>query len=331
MEVTEVVPLADQSHVAGARRAAIARAKFLGFDEVGAGRAGIVASELATNIVKYGSGGRLLLNGFGPRGNLGLEIIGIDGGEGIADLGKAMTDGYSTGGTMGSGLGAIRRQADEFAIYSHPGRGTAVLARLVRQHAPPQTAAPIGSVMLAHPDETSCGDDWAYADTTAGPTLFMADGSGHGASAQAAALAGIAAFLARPHLALPELMGDVHRAMTHTRGAAAAIARLDYANRVARFVGVGNISAALLHGEETRRMVSMNGIVGHISGRPREFTYPLAPGSLLIMHSDGVSMKWDAAHYPGLAMTHPALVASVLLRDHGRGRDDATVVCVRGD
>ena len=44
------------------------------------------------------------------------------------------------------------------------------------------------------------------------------------------------------------------------------------------------------------------------------------------MHSDGISTHWDPGQYPGLIARHPAVIATVLFRDFGRGNDDATVV-----
>ena len=121
----------------------------------------------------------------------------------------------------------------------------------------------------------------------------------------------------------------MHRALASGRGAAVAVARIDTAARVVRFVGLGNICAMLVNAGKTRHMVSHNGTAGHIAPRIREFTYDFTTDPLLILHSDGLTSRWDFAAYPGLAAQHPSLVAGVLLRDHRRGRDDASVVAMR--
>jgi hypothetical protein len=121
----------------------------------------------------------------------------------------------------------------------------------------------------------------------------------------------------------------MHRSLTPTRGAALAVARIDAADKVIRFVGVGNIAGALLSGADTRQMVSHNGTAGHIAPRIREFTYPFTDTPSVILHSDGVSNRWRIADYPGLAACHPSLIAGVLFRDFRRGRDDATVAVMR--
>jgi hypothetical protein len=168
-----------------------------------------------------------------------------------------------------------------------------------------------------------------FDDIAAGPTLLMVDGSGHGPLAALAVTAARQAFESNPGLDCTRLMEDIHRALAPTRGAAVGLARIDLASRLVRFVGVGNISAALYSQGTLRRMVSHNGTAGHIAPRIREFTYPWGGDATVILHSDGLSAKWDLDAYPGLAASHPSLIAGVLFRDYRRGRDDASIVVMR--
>jgi hypothetical protein len=114
-----------------------------------------------------------------------------------------------------------------------------------------------------------------------------------------------------------------------TRGAAVGMVRIDMAGGVVHFVGVGNIGAMLIADGEAKHMVSYNGIVGYATPRIRQFDYPVKGEALVILHSDGISGRWKLSDYPDLARQHPALISGVLLRDHKRGRDDATVVAMR--
>ncbi|MGZ3413197.1 MAG: serine/threonine protein kinase, partial [Isosphaeraceae bacterium] len=96
--------------------------------------------------------------------------------------------------------------------------------------------------------------------------------------------------------------------------------------------GVGNISGVILNpADEASRtsMVSHNGTVGHTIRKIQEFIYPWPPGSLLVMHSDGMATQWQVSRYAGLGASHPGLVAGVLYRDFRRSRDDVTIVVVR--
>jgi hypothetical protein len=119
----------------------------------------------------------------------------------------------------------------------------------------------------------------------------------------------------------------MHDALRGTRGAAAAIARLDGSQRLATFSGIGNIVAVFL--PSGRRAVTMNGTVGHMVSRLQEFTYDWPSEGVLIMHSDGISKQWNVENYPGLLARHPAVIGAVLYRDFGKRHDDATVVAVK--
>ena len=76
-------------------------------------------------------------------------------------------------------------------------------------------------------------------------------------------------------------------------------------------------------------MASYNGTAGHVAPRIREFTYPFTGRPLVILHSDGLSARWEINAYPGLAASHPSLVAGMLFCHHRRGRDDDVVVAMR--
>ena len=84
-------------------------------------------SEVARNITAYAVRGEVLLelvrDGDGRRG---IRVVARDEGPGIADLERALTDGYTTGGGLGLGLPGARRLVDDFEIETAPGVGTTV-------------------------------------------------------------------------------------------------------------------------------------------------------------------------------------------------------------
>ncbi len=86
-------------------------------------------SEITRNVIEYAARGLMIARVVqeGPR--RGVEIVIEDEGPGIADVGQAMQDGYSTGGGLGLGLPGSRRLMDDFAIESTVGRGTRVVMR----------------------------------------------------------------------------------------------------------------------------------------------------------------------------------------------------------
>lgn len=323
MEVTTVkIEVRDQTHVAEARRRAEAAAVRAGFDETDAGRAAIVVTELGTNLLKHGGGGEFLIDHAD-----GLQILALDKGPGMADVEACLADGYSTGGTRGEGLGAVRRQAETFEIYSRPGFGAAVLARLAggRVASPARDWA---AVCLPYPGETMCGDGWRVRVDEGVPTLITVDGLGHGLFAHEASEAALACFDRHGLKPLTEVLEHVHGALRPTRGAAVSLARV-HTDRV-EFAGVGNVAGAVVAAGGTRRMISHNGTLGHIAKRFQAFDYPLTGPPVLVLHSDGLGTSWSFEKYPGLAACDPALIAGVLYRDFNRRRDDVTVLAFRG-
>ncbi|MDI5943624.1 SpoIIE family protein phosphatase, partial [Micromonospora sp. DH15] len=122
----------------------------------------------------------------------------------------------------------------------------------------------------------------------------------------------------------------LHRAMTHTRGAALAVAELDGQAHLLRYAGLGNIAAAVLaEGERRRGLVSLPGIAGHQRPVVREYEYAFPAGASLVMHSDGVADRWQLDDYPSLAGRAPLVLAATVLRDAGVRRDDACVLVAR--
>jgi serine/threonine-protein kinase RsbT len=100
----------------------------LGFGPADVERIDVAASELATNLVKHGGGGKLELTRLtAPRA--GLAIVAEDQGPGIPDVAAAMADGFSTTGTYGAGLATLKELMDCLEIHSAPGRGTRVEVR----------------------------------------------------------------------------------------------------------------------------------------------------------------------------------------------------------
>jgi anti-sigma regulatory factor (Ser/Thr protein kinase) len=113
----------DSSQVGDCRRAAQRLAELHEFDDTLAGRVGIVATELATNVVKHAGRGELLMQAIRRSGDVAIELATIDRGPGM-QVERCMRDGHSTGGTAGTGLGAILRLSSLFDVYSVEGQGT---------------------------------------------------------------------------------------------------------------------------------------------------------------------------------------------------------------
>jgi anti-sigma regulatory factor (Ser/Thr protein kinase) len=320
--LTHVLLIEDASQVGHARRVAQKLAEQLGFDEADAGRVALVATELASNILKHAEHGALHLR---ATGNGGVELLAVDRGQGF-ELNNCLVDGYSTGGTQGIGLGAISRLAQVFDVHADA-RGTAILARLWPRNAPAKDIRYGVSQHSLHNDP-HCGDAWHLAIEPGRFSVLVADGLGHGELAEHAAKAGEQVFAQAAFVDATVLMNDMHIAMGGTRGGAMAVAQYDALADNLRFTGVGNIGASLIGPDKSRGLASHPGIVGVQFRKAHPFDYAQVAGQLLILYSDGLQSRWSLSDYPGLAHRHPALIAAILHRDFCRGRDDVTVFVI---
>ena len=84
------------------------------------------ASELVRNMLRYGNGGKVSIEIVSRGRDNGIRLIFTDQGPGIADIPRAMQDGFSTGKSLGLGLPGTKRLVNEFDIKTELGNGTTV-------------------------------------------------------------------------------------------------------------------------------------------------------------------------------------------------------------
>ncbi|MGY2258947.1 ATP-binding protein [Pseudomonas sp. SDO55104_S430] len=323
--MTQVLTIEDNSQIGYARRTAQQLAEKHGFDATDAGRVALVATELASNILKHANSGELHLRVLPRSSGTGIEMVAVDRANGF-DLQACLTDGYSTGGTQGIGLGAVSRQTEVFDVYADS-RGAVLLTRLY----PRSDRAPdrrFGISQHSMHNDPACGDVWHLAYDGPRISALVIDGLGHGEDAELAARAGERAFALAPFAAPVLALEGMHEAMIGTRGGAVAITQIDCAGDHLKFVGIGNIGACLIAPDKIRGLASHPGIVGGHYRKAQPFDYAQINGQLLIMYSDGLQSRWNLQDYPGLVHRHPAVIAAILHRDFCRGRDDVTVLVI---
>ncbi len=326
IDFTEWVAVTDASSVGEARRTALTAAHRLGFDETQSGELALLATEASRNVLVHGGGGQVILAGSSAGGSALARILAIDRGEGIANLADAMSDGYSTTGTMGGGLGAMKRMATKLEIFT--GRsGTIVLIELGK--AAPRQMLQIAGLAVPYPGERLCGDAWCCHQTSERTLTLLADGLGHGWGAAEAAQEAITTFQRHTMLPPGEILSYMHDALRKTRGAVAAIAEIRPKEQIVKYAGVGNISGVLIAGGTSHSLVSHNGTLGMTAPKIQEFRADWPSDAMLVLHSDGLHSKWDLSSYAGLVARHPAVIGGALLRDFRRERDDASVVVVK--
>lgn len=399
LDAQDVLWLRDQEALpAAARGASVSLARRIGFDEQRCAEVALAVSEAATNLRRHAVGGTFLLRTVRTPDDAGVEFVTLDDGPGMADVAHSLTDGTSTGGTLGIGLGAISRLADFFDLHSVPGRGTVLTARFWTKEAARRMAAcgrpVVEGLTRTISGEDVCGDAWfarragspvdagrglrrtgvpgpateperspdaalgwaqltgfrpagnasrpaaGTPSTPAGgagsdePALLVlfCDGLGHGPLAGQAAQAAVTAFRDSTAEQPDAMLMDIHRALRGGRGGAVAVVRIEPRRETLYFCGIGNVSTFVVDPAtgNRRTLSSAPGIVGHQMPTLRVVQQSLPRNSAVIMHSDGLTERWQAAGLPGFLERSPLVAAAQLLREAGVRRDDAGVVVAKG-
>jgi anti-sigma regulatory factor (Ser/Thr protein kinase) len=323
-------PIDEASRVAEVRRYAGKVAREEGLQNVASANAEVVATEIATNLLKHARDGEIHITGLSEGGRAGIELLSVDHGPGMSNVEECSRDGFSSAGSPGTGLGAVLRLSNEFDIYSVPDKGTVLVSRIWASALAQESWLSIGSVCVPFRGEEVSGDSWGiHIVNGSSVSLIVADGLGHGVLASEASKEALAAFRANVDGTPVITLDQVHRRLRGTRGAAVAIAKVYISGSILKYAGIGNICGAIAGGLRVQSMVSHNGTAGHEARKLQEFSYNLPERWTLIMHSDGIATSWNLDRYPGLIGLHPSVIAGVLYRDASRQRDDACIVVVK--
>lgn len=316
------IRISHPSDIAEARRRCLVLTHPAGSPDDYASRVATVVTELGTNILKHAENGRIFVRSMD---DTGVQLVAADQGPGIKDVTRALQDGYSTSGTMGSGLGSVGRLSDQFTIFSDP-RGTVVVAEVRHKKTLAAPSFTAGAAYIPAPGESVSGDAWAIRDLGHTVRVFLIDGLGHGPIAARPAQDALATLSELDDQSPVDAMRSIHNALRPTRGAAAALADIELSTGRAEMAGIGNISATSFSDGSSKQMISFHGILGSQLPRSfRSYEAPLGPEGRLLLHSDGVRNDWPMEP---AATLHPAVVAAILLRDYRRGPDDASVAMV---
>ena len=329
------IPVSEQTQVGEARRAATRLASDHELDETAVGRIAIIVTELGNNLWRHARQGRLLIGCRRSDEGCQLDVLSIDSGPGM-DVSRCLRDGYSSGGTAGTGLGAVRRLSTDFSVFSTPDKGTVILSRT---WVPSLSAAlpaalrqgfSYAGICLAAPGEFVSGDAWDIRVVDGHATVIVADGLGHGPVAAEAAGEAIQGFT-KASGAPAAMLDRLHPLLRSTRGAAVAIAAVDARAGTVTYAGAGNIAARMISGIEDRTLMSQHGTLGVQVRKLQDISYVWPDHALVVMHSDGLATRWNLKDVGGLLQCDPAVIAGWLLRDHTRGHDDVTVVVLKRD
>jgi anti-sigma regulatory factor (Ser/Thr protein kinase) len=322
----------DRSYVAGAKKDIHRLAMNAGFGQKKIDEIDILVSELGSNLVKHAMEGEILAGVVSIRQGTCLELIGIDNGPGISDPERMMQDGVSTKGTLGHGLGAIRRLSDQFEIYSLKTWGTVQLSRVYRDRNPdnngPQPLLTVRSLVVAKPGEMVSGDgSYGYMTSNGTYRLLVADGLGHGAEANRAVCEAVGAMREFESDSPVEILRYLHGAIRKTRGMVAAAVVIDPGRKIWKFCGIGNIATRFTGVHQARSYLSFNGIIGHnIPGSLYDQEASQQEFHQITLCSDGIRSRWQQMRLPEIARQDLIVQAAAIYKDFARRTDDMSII-----
>ncbi len=312
-------------------------AHILGFGAQESGDLAIVVTELVTNIVIHARDGELVLTPLEDKRRLGIKIESLDNGPGIADPDQVITDGFSTGGGLGYGLGTVNRLMDELFIRSRPDGQPGTLITCLRWKPDSllniiNCPLSVGIATRAHLNSEFNGDAFVVEELNTSVLVALIDGLGHGEPAHYAAR--IAREYVEEHCdePLPVLFGGVARACQCSRGIVMAVARFDWGQRPIRltFASIGNIEARVFGCPTRINLLARRGVIGHNAPKPHVVECDWDSAYIMVLHTDGLSTKWHWNEFPELTKASADYSARRLLQRVAGNDDDATVMVVRG-
>jgi len=305
----------------------------LGFPAVQCDEIALVATELASNLIKHASGGTISLSRIGAGEPGGIEIQSVDHGPGIPNAEQAIADGYSTAGGLGLGLGTVNRLMDELEICSGSKGGLHLICRRWVRTKERSSLTPgcvtFGAATRPCRQLPENGDAFIFKQWDRNALVGVIDGLGHGQFAQRASQTARQYIEQHFDQPLANLFRGAGRACRATRGVVMALARFDFVRRNLTVASIGNVEVRLVGSPQPFNPVVRRGIVGLNAPNPVLTEHPWLSTCLLIMHSDGLRTQWDWSEFRNLERETPTIIAQRLLARLGRIDDDATVAVAR--
>ena len=340
-----VIPINENYHVGIAIRKVSKLAEELGFSEIELSEISIVVSELANNLIKHEAiEGKIICSLIEEGTEKLIQIISEDKGPGISNVETVMEDGYSTNGSLGIGLGAIKRLMSDFRITSNidnvkPARynnnwsqiGTKIITKKYLSQREDiannsQRRTKFGIFSRSKYGEKYNGDTYFLKHFEDKAIAAVIDGLGHGQAASEASTIARLYLVENYKKPLDVIINGLHERLKGTRGVVISIALIDDKEGVLEYVGIGNVLTRIFNSTTPINPVKYSGCLGYILRNFRVFRYPWIKGNIIIMTSDGISERYVTNKYPNFFKKHPIIIASTILKEYGKAHDDATIL-----
>ena len=279
-----------------------------------------------------------------------FDIWAEDQGRGIENVERAMTDRFSTGGTLGLGLPGVKRMSDDFWIRSEAGRGTLVFARKTFRSGPVARSKPVatptqgqmirveeghkerysfGLAWRPYPGNPFTGDAAIVFENSAGCLMAIVDASGHGRGASQVAQQVTDVLRRYAGYSLGQLLQKVHEELQGTVGAALGLAYLDAELKRMQYAATGNTRIIKVSGKKNWIGVASDGVLGNRLPTPQVQEVELLSGDLIAMWSDGIEDFEGRKLISQYDFRAPRDIAKMLVKKLARPYDDACCLALR--
>lgn len=293
-------------------------------------RAALVGTELGRNHLRHARAGRIAVRALCRGEHRGLELVAVDRGPGLLDVAAAIDASPRTEGTLGVGIGSIRRLSSEVDFDVRAGEGTHVRARLFERASPRRRE--VGIYARPFAGEKVSGDHARVHRVGDALVLAVSDGLGHGPLAREASALAMQVFDERPGDPASRILEECHRRLGATRGVVMGICRVAEDAGMLEVSCIGNVEVQLCAPRTVRRFGGSSAVVGGRRGAPvrvRSELVPIREGELVIITTDGISSRLSVEQDLALLRTHPIVVAQRIMERFGRTNDDSLVLVAR--
>jgi anti-sigma regulatory factor (Ser/Thr protein kinase)/serine/threonine protein phosphatase PrpC len=337
----EVIEVLYTSDLLTAQQSVRKIADEAGFDNNSIEELAVVTSELVTNLVKHAGGGKITITSLAADGQAGIQIESDDDGAGIANIEQAMTDGFSTTGSLGYGLGTVNRLMDQMDITSSAGKGVHLSCqRWLRAPALDHHQIPLEIGVATRPKLgfEDNGDSFVVKHWQKSLLVGVIDGLGHGDLAHYAAETARAYVETHYDQPMARIFNGVAHVCRATRGVVMALARFDYlqtnpSNPGSPFhltyANIGNIECRVINSQQPVNLILRRGVLGGIAPNPVINETSWNNENVMVLHSDGLTTHWRWENFPDLVDQSAAVIAQKLIHTLAKEEDDATVLVVK--
>lgn len=315
----------------------------------------LMLTELLTNVSKHAKGiaeisATVLKQDYRYSG---IKVVVRDYGPGIDNISEALLDGYSSAGSLGLGLGAVKRLSDEFIINSNPHTkynfDTGTVVEFIKYlKSKPVNMLSMDNLPQYHNKSTYFnsakwfldgnsekkdgsrynGDAIYWSNDTNEIIGAVIDGIGHGYPAYIASKLALEAIKNNKNKTVSQILKIMHKDLAESVGCQILLLKIDKNSKLLTYIIIGNIRAFVLEGSSFKSLLSKDGTIGRMLPSLSEQVINVSQPISLIAHTDGISRVWISELRSNNQMKIQVF-NNEYFRNYRKRNDDSSWLCLR--